>query len=120
MWERQVMKYLDEQPHVIYWASEEIQIPYISPVDKAVHRYFPDFVVKIKLPNGDIRTMIWEIKPHKQTKEPRKRERITRKYITEVLTYNVNQAKWAAAKEFAEKNGMQFMVITEKELFATK
>jgi hypothetical protein len=29
----------------------------------------------------------------------------------------VNQAKWKTAKEFAKKYGMEFLVLTEKELF---
>ena len=45
-WEIKVMNYLDDNPNVIWWGSEELPIPYYSPVDKKMHRYFPDFIAK--------------------------------------------------------------------------
>ena len=54
-WEVKVMKYLDDHPDVIWWGSEELVIPYWSPVDNKKHRYFPDFVAKIKQKNGMIK-----------------------------------------------------------------
>ena len=44
MWERKVMSSLDRNENVLEWASEEIVIPYESPFDGKVHRYYPDSV----------------------------------------------------------------------------
>jgi len=65
-WELRVMKYLDDNPAVVWWASEELFIPYKSPVDQKVHRYFPDFIARIRQANGEI-TVVMEVKPFKQT-----------------------------------------------------
>jgi len=110
------MTWLDKEPNVISWASEELAIPYISPVDGKRHRYFPDFIVKVKNKDGKVSTMMIEVKPQKQSVEPTKRSRVTKQYITEVMTYGINQAKWKAAQEYCLDKGWQFKVLTEKEL----
>ena len=115
-WEARVMTWLDKEPNVISWASEELAIPYISPVDGKRHRYFPDFIVKVKNKEGKVSTMMIEVKPQKQSVEPAKRSRVTKQYITEVMTYGINQAKWKAAQEYCLDKGWQFKVLTEKEL----
>ena len=105
------MLWCDHTPSVQEWGSEEIIIPYTSPVDGKRHRYYPDFYVKV---NG--KKYIVEVKPTKQTKEPKRQKKVTKRYVTEVVTWSVNQAKWKAAKEFCRDYGMEFMLITEKEL----
>jgi hypothetical protein len=114
-WEHRVMKYLDDSPNVIWWASEEIFIRYVSPVDNKTHRYFPDFIAKIKKRDGTVKTVVMEIKPEKQTKLP-KQTRKTRRFIQETATYAVNQEKWRAADIFCKEHGWEFMVLTEKDL----
>jgi hypothetical protein len=114
-WEIRVMKWLDDNPNVIWWASEEIAIPYKSPIDQRVHRYFPDFIVKLKQKNGKETTLILEVKPESQTKQP-VRKRKTQRFIQESVTYAVNQEKWRAADLFCKEHGWQFKLITEKEL----
>ena len=114
-WELRVMKYLDENQAVIWWASEELPIPYVSPVDKKVHRYFPDFIVRIKRKDGSEQTSILEVKPHKQTLPPTQKRK-TKNYIAEMATYAINQEKWKAADLFCKEHGWQFQLITEKEL----
>jgi hypothetical protein len=116
LWERKFMKHLDENTSIIEWSSEEIQIPYISPLDNRRHRYFPDFYVKARNPDGTLKEMIVEIKPKKETKEPTKKKRITKQYITEVTTWGKNQAKWKAAEEYCADRGWQFMIMTEDHL----
>jgi hypothetical protein len=116
LWERKFMKHLDENTSIIEWSSEEIQIPYISPLDNRRHRYFPDFYVKARKPDGTLKEMIVEIKPKKETKEPTKKKRITKQYITEVTTWGKNQAKWKAAEEYCADRGWQFMIMTEDHL----
>jgi hypothetical protein len=114
-WELRVMKYFDDHPNVIWWASEELPIPYVSPIDNKTHRYFPDFIVKMRLKDGKVTTYILEVKPLAQTKMP-VQKRKTQRFIQEAATYAVNQEKWRAADLFCREHGWQFKVITEKEL----
>ncbi len=113
-WELRVMKWLDEHPNIIWWASEELPIPYVSPVDNRVHRYFPDFIAKVRQ-QGKETTMILEVKPYKQTQKPTQK-RQTKKFLQEIVTYAVNQEKWKAAELFCKEHGWQFKILTEKEL----
>jgi hypothetical protein len=115
-WERRLMVYLDENKSVIQWSSEEIAIPYRSPLDNKIHRYFPDFYVKAIDKNGNITEQLLEVKPKKETREPAKKKRITKQYITEVTTWGKNQAKWKAAEEYCLDRGWQFKLITEDHL----
>jgi hypothetical protein len=116
MWERKFMKYCDTSTNVLRWASEEVVIPYVSPIDKKQHRYFVDFLVELKTPEG-VKTWLVEIKPKKQCREPEKKSRISKGYITEVKTWITNQAKWEAAKRVSETRGWQFKILTEDDLF---
>jgi hypothetical protein len=109
LWERQVFKFLDENSDVLAWNSEEVVIPYRCKTDNKVHRYFVD--LKIQFKNGQ--TYLIEIKPKKQTIEPKIRTKKTKAYITEVLTYVKNQSKWEAASEYCADRGWTFEVWTE-------
>ena len=115
LWELKVMKYLDENNNVIHWASEELVIPYVSPVDNRVHRYFPDFVVKTLNKEGKETTMVLEVKPEKQTRPP-SQKRKTKQFLKDVVAYAINEAKWKAAELFCLEKGWKFKIITEKEL----
>lgn len=115
-WELRVMKYLDGNPNILSWASEEIIIPYRSPIDRKMHRYFPDFWVKMKTKDGKIKQMVLELKPLKYTKPPDKPKKRTKRYINEMSTYLINEAKWDAAKEYCDKNGVEFRIITENDI----
>ena len=114
-WELRVMKWLDEHPNVIWWASEELPIPYKSPIDNKMHRYFPDFIAKIKQKNGTVMTYIIEVKPLEQTKMPIQKKK-TKRYLQEAATYVSNQEKWKAADIFCQEHGWKFMLMTEKDL----
>lgn len=116
LWERKFMYYCDHNENIIEWQSEEKFIPYRSPVDGKPHRYFPDFLIKVKESNGTIKKYMIEIKPKKQTVPPIKPKRQTKKYISEVYEYAKNQAKWEAAKEWCADRGYEFKIITESEL----
>ena len=94
------MVYCDKNQNILEWASEEIAIPYRSPIDNRVHRYFPDFYMKVKEMNGKIKRYMIEVKPSKQTKPPTKPKRQTKGYIREAYEYARNQAKWKMAKEY--------------------
>lgn len=116
-WEKRVMQTLDENSNVLRWASEEIVVPYISPIDNRPHRYFVDFYVEARAPDGSIKKMLIEVKPASQTQPPKSPKRKTKRYISEVMTYGVNEAKWKAAREFCKDKGWEFQIITEAELF---
>jgi|TARA_B100000085_G_C18458099_1_gene477717 hypothetical protein len=115
-WELKFMKYCDLNKNILEWGSEEIVIPYRSPIDNRVHRYFVDFYMKVKDINGNIQKYLIEVKPKKQTKEPKPQKKMTKKYIYEVTEYAKNQAKWEAAKDFCDDRNYRFMIITEDEL----
>lgn len=114
-WECRVMNWLDRNENVVEWGSEEFSIPYKSPVDGKNHRYYPDFFVKTKNSKGELKVMIVEVKPYKQTFPPAKRKRITKQYIQEVTTWAINQSKWRYAIEFCKDRGWQFCVMTSQE-----
>ena len=115
-WELKFMKYCDMNPNILEWGSEEIVIPYRSPLDNRVHRYFVDFYIKVKEVNGKVQKYLIEVKPKKQTKEPKVQKRMTKQYIYEVTEYAKNQAKWKAAQEYCDDRNYKFMLITEDEL----
>jgi len=116
LWELRFMKWCDQNISVQEWGSETVIVPYVSPLDKKVHRYFVDFYIKIKDKNGGIQKYLVEIKPERFTKPPAIPERRTKKFIDEVFQYGVNEAKWKAAFEFCQDRNMKFIVLTEKEL----
>ena len=115
-WERKFCQWCDMNNSIISWASEEFSIPYVSPKDNRVHKYYPDYLIKVKEKNDMIKTYVVEVKPFKQTMPPKTPKRKTKSYMTECVTYAVNQAKWKAAKEFCEDHRIEFKVVTEKEL----
>ena len=116
LWERRVMVHLDENPSVIEWSNEEIVIPYLSPVDNKWHRYFPDFFVRVKNRQGIQEAMILEVKPESQSVAPKRKSKVTQRYIREVVTWGVNEAKWKYAVEYCKDKNWKFRVITEKDL----
>ena len=111
LWERNVCKFCDENSSIKKWSFEEIVIPYQSPIDKKMHNYFPDFLIEFENKNGIQRWMI-EVKPKKQTFL---KENASKK---EKITWIINQAKWKAAESYCNKHGIEFKIITEKEIFS--
>ena len=115
-WERKFCQWCDRNKSIVSWASEEISIPYVSPKDNRIHRYYPDFLIKVKESSNQIKTYVVEVKPKKQTLPPKKKKNITKSYIYECTTYAVHQAKWKAASEFCKDNSINFKIVTEDEL----
>jgi len=113
--ELKFMRFCDNNPNVLKWSSENVVIPYISPVDGRVHRYFVDNFVLIKEGN-QIKKYLVEIKPYKQTMAPTTKYRKREHLLYEQQMYSVNQAKWASAREFCAKKGLEFLILTEKDL----
>ena len=120
LWELKFMKYCDSNQNILEWGSEEFWLPYRSPLDNKVHRYFPDFYIKVRENNGMVKKYVIEIKPKKQCIEPKPQKKKTRTYIYEVREYAKNQAKWKAAEEYCLDRGLQFKVLTENELGITR
>ena len=115
LWERKFMVYCDKNENVLEWSSEEIALPYKSPLDNRIHRYFPDFYIKVKEGNK-IQKYLVEIKPKRQVSEPKVPKRKTKGYIYEVKEYVKNQAKWKSAQEFCEDRQWKFKIMTEDDL----
>lgn len=111
LWERQLMKWLDNHNNVNWWTSEETVIPYISPIDNKIHRYFVDFTVSFN--NGEIKLI--EVKPSARLKKPTMKKR-TRRTIIENIEYAKNSAKFEAAHSYAINKGWKFEVWTEHTL----
>lgn len=116
LWELRFMKWCDQNPAVQEWGSETIIVPYISPLDRKMHRYFVDFYIKIKNKHGIVQKYLVEIKPERFTKPPVIPERKTKRFVDEVFQWGVNEAKWKAAFEFCKDRNMTFMILTEKDL----
>ena len=120
LWERRFMVYCDNNPNILEWGSEEIIIPYKSPLDKKTHRYFPDFFIKYKNSSGKIIREIIEVKPKRHLSPPKEPKRKTKRYLGEVNTYIVNQAKFKAAEEFCKDRKLGFRILTEEHLVPKK
>jgi hypothetical protein len=117
--ERRFMVWCDINSSVLEWNSEEVVVPYKSPIDMRYHRYFVDFWVRYRDRTGNLKACLIEVKPHKQTMEPKKKEgsvKPTRRYLNEVMTWGVNQAKWKAATEYCLDRNWEFKILTEKQL----
>ena len=110
--ERRFMRYCDLNDNVLFWASEELPIRYFNPIDKKYHRYFPDFVVK----TSKQKKYMIEVKPSRQIGKPKPGKKKTKTYMKESFEYIKNQAKWQAAKSYCEDNGLEFKIISEKDL----
>ncbi len=116
LWERKFMVYCDTNEKILEWGSEELVIPYKSPLDNKWHRYFPDFYIKYVDNQGKFRRSIIEIKPKRVCEAPKSQSRKSKKYIYEVTEYAKNQAKWKAAKEYCEDRRYEFKILTEDHL----
>ena len=110
------VRYADYNKHVVKFSVEPFHIKYNKPTDGKIHRYFIDMFLEFS--TGD--KFIVEIKSSSETRRPRRpskqTEKSIRNYQRACQTFAVNQAKWAAAEEFAKRNSMQFILLTEKEL----
>lgn len=115
------MVYCDTNSSITKWGSEEIAIPYRSPLDGRVHNYYVDFIIESKDKMGVPKVTLIEIKPKKQCKQPKEPQKPTKRqksnYIYEAKAWAVNQEKWEAAQAFAKEKGWGFMVLTEDDIF---
>lgn len=115
--ELKAFRYLDNNPNVISWSSESVVIPYESPADGKIHRYFVDLVAKLQSKDGTIKKLLIEVKPERQTKPPVESTRKSQKtLIYEKYQFAVNTAKWEAARGWCSKKGYTFIILNENHL----
>lgn len=110
-WERDFMVTCDLNPAVLEWCAEPFSIPYTSPLDGKTKQYWPDFMIRYIDNKGVIKSQLVEIKPYKQTQLSMAK---TKK--AKMVVY-INYAKWQYAMQFCQQNGIEFKVLTEKELY---
>lgn len=110
------MRWCDTTPSVLKWSSETTVIPYVCPTDNRMHRYFVDFKIQVRTKSGATKTYLVEVKPAAQTKPPEPPAKKNKRYITEVMTWGKNNAKWEAARNYCKDRGYEFIILTEHEL----
>lgn len=109
-------RWCDRNERVLQWGSESVVIPYISPKDGRMHRYFVDNVLILQTDKGNKKFLV-EIKPEKQTMPPSQSVRKSKKNLLfEQITWAINSSKWDAAKAWCAKNNFKFVILTEKDL----
>jgi hypothetical protein len=111
-WELKWCKLFDNSPSIIEWGSEPFSIQYVG-IDNKNHRYFPDFAIKYKSTNNEVKRMLIEVKPFAQTQPPKRQSKFYGDHIT---TYLTNQHKWKEAKKYAKRHNSEFVVLTEHSL----
>jgi hypothetical protein len=116
-WELKCMNYFDLNENIESWSNEELIIPYVSPIDGKVHRYFPDFLVKFNK-NGEVKTWLIEVKPKKYTIQPEMNpKKRTTAWVQKVVEWSKNQAKWEAARKYCDQQGWEFVIFTEDNIY---
>ena len=110
-WEHAFMRFLDNNEHVVNWASESISIPYRNPVTGKQSMYVPDFLITYRNRANQLIAELVEIKPKKQSVIE------SRMTARDGAIVAVNYAKWDAATKWARRNGLTFRVITEDDMF---
>ena len=114
--ELKFFRFCDNNENVLKWGSENVVVPYRSPLDNRMHRYYVDNFIVIK-EGSEIKKYLVEIKPYKQTLKPTTKYKKKQHIIYEQKAYITNQAKWEAAKKYGKKRGYSFIILTENELY---
>lgn len=112
-WELHFCRMCDEHPNIVKWASENIKIPYVNPLTGRIANYIPDFMIQYIDKDGRQHVELIEIKPSKETTLENARS------IKDKASIAVNTAKWQAANEWCNKQGIRFKVINEDQIFHT-
>ena len=110
-WETAFMRFCDNHPNIIKWASENVKIPYMHPFTGKITNYVPDFMVQYEDKNGKTRVELIEVKPKSQTVIEEARGR------GDKMATQVNAVKWEAASAWAKSKGIHVKVITEDQIF---
>ena len=110
-WELAFMRFLDNNDHVMQWASESIQIPYRNPITGKQSIYVPDFLITYRTRQNTLIAEVVEIKPKKQSVIESKMSDRDRMVVA------INYAKWDSATKWCNRNGLKFRVINENDMF---
>jgi hypothetical protein len=111
-WEFAFMRFCDEHPSVLKWASEAIKIPYRNPFTGKYTVYVPDFFISYIDANNVQHNELIEVKPLNQTSlKEAKRNRMNQAHAV------LNEAKWAAARQWCKQNGVVFRIVNENDIF---
>lgn len=113
--ELKFFRFCDDNKNILKWSSENVVVPYVSPVDGRVHRYFVDNYIMVKEGNN-IKNYLVEIKPFRQTKPPATKYKKKQHLLYEQKQWAINTSKWESAKKYAKQKGWEFIIITEKDL----
>ena len=108
-WETAFMRFCDNHPNILKWASENVKIPYRNPYTGKITNYVPDFMVQYQDKNGKTLVELIEIKPKSQTIIENAKGR------GDKMATTVN-ALWTA-QEWCKAKGIHFKVITEDQIF---
>ena len=116
-YELKLHRWCDHNPKVLRWGSESIVIPYSNPLKQgATSRYFVDYFIEIDLGDKQTKKFLVEVKPYSQTIPPKSPKRLTKAHGMRLAEWARNQAKWTAARAWAARKNMEFVLVTEKEL----
>lgn len=110
-WEMVFMQFCDNNPAILQWASESINIPYRNPFTGKSTIYVPDFLIIYVDSKGQNHAEVIEIKPSTETTLESARNTRDRAYVA------LNTAKWQAANAWCQQHGLKFRVITENQIF---
>jgi hypothetical protein len=110
-WELAFMRFCDTNDNILQWASESIVIPYRHPLTGKMTNYVPDFLITYRTKDNRMCAEVIEIKPKKQSVIESKASARDRAVVA------VNYSKWDAATKWCRRQGLQFRVITEDDIF---
>jgi len=111
-WETTFCMFCDNNPAVQQWSSEPVKIPYRDPLTGKQTVYVPDFLISYVDRYQKKHVEMVEIKPANQMIK----ERVGKNPYNQAQ-FVKNQAKWAAATQFCNQQGIKFRVINEMDLF---
>jgi hypothetical protein len=109
-WELTFMRFCDNHPSVVSWASECVRIPYKNPFTGRDTFYVPDFLVTYQV-NGVSRAELIEIKPKAQAVMELARSQ------QEKMAVALNMCKWQAAQIWCKRMGATFRILTEEDIY---
>lgn len=111
-WEHTFMRFCDNNPAILQWASEAVHINYRNPFTNKNTIYVPDFLIVYQDASGKQHAELIEVKPKKET-SLQEAGRSTRAQAAAVL----NMAKWEAARAWSRAHNMTFRIVTEDQIF---
>lgn len=118
--EFRVCSKLDRADYIVGWAIEPLWIKYISPKDNLPHKYFIDFLTVTLNKDDSKNVTLVEVKSYSQTLPPKSKGKKKSRFLKEALDYEINQAKWKYAKDYCNKKGWKFVIMTEQEILGKK